>query len=80
MAFRVRNQCYRFATASSFYKQNILPAMDGYCSGARKNRLSSVDGRCDGLWPAAVFGIEQLDQLPGKNAVPAGSSALPKGR
>lgn len=54
--------------------------MDGYCSGARKNRLSSVDGRCDGLWPAAVFGIEQLDQLPGKNAVPAGSSALPKGR
>ena len=51
--------------------------MDGYCSGTRKNRLSGVNGRCNGLRTATVFGIEQL---PGKNAVYTGTSALPKGR
>ena len=51
--------------------------MDGYCSGTRKNRLSRVGGRCDELRPATVFGIELLH---GKNAVYAGTSALPKGR
>jgi hypothetical protein len=75
-AFTVRNHCYRFATASSFYKQIFLPAMDGYCAGTRKNRSSSVGGRCNELRPATVFRVEQLT---GHNADYAGKSALAEG-
>jgi hypothetical protein len=77
LAFTVRNQCYRFATASSFYKQKILPAMDGYCSGARKNRLINVGGRCDELRPAR---FSASSNGLAKNAVYADTGALPKGR